>query len=152
MTWLPESFWSLYSVLCVFKVKFEFRCAQGKAKSMFNPQALSFCYPNSLVQFILTRNELSTYDIWRSMTVVVSRFFFECSSTVPKNTLAHSDRCSDTFFPQVNKPIVKVSLQEFVTNLTKAAKAMETVSQVKSTCVTYNILVNCILTLPLTQP
>ena len=39
------------------------------------------------------------------------------------------------FFPQVNKPIVKVSLQEFVSNLTKAAKAMETVSQVKSTCV-----------------
>ena len=40
MTWLPESFWSLYSVLCVFKVKFEFRYAQGKAKSMFNLQAL----------------------------------------------------------------------------------------------------------------
>ena len=55
-------------------------------------------------------------------------------------------------FPQVNKPIVKVSLQEFVSNLTKEAKAMETVSQVKSTCVQYNILVNCILTPPLTQP
>lgn len=152
MTWLPESFWSLYGVLGVFKVKFEFRDAQGKAKSIFNLQALSFCYPNSLVQFTLIRKELSTYGIWRSMTVVVSRFFFECSSNVPKNTLAHSDRCNDTFFPQVNKPIVKVSLQEFVSNLTKAAKAMETVSQVKSTCVQYNILVNCILTPPLTQP
>ena len=76
MTWLPESFWSLYGVLGVFKVKFEFRDAQGKAKSMFNLQALSFCYPNSLVQFTLIRKELSTYGIWRSMTVVVSRFFF----------------------------------------------------------------------------
>ena len=150
MTWLPESFWSLYGVLGVFKVKFEFRDAQGKAKSMFNLQALSFCYPNSLVQFTLIRKELSTYGIWRSMTVVVSRFFLvfqQCS----ENTLAHSDRCSDTFFPQVNKPIVKVSLQEFVSNLTKAAKAMETVSQVKSTCVQYNILVKCILTPLLTQ-
>lgn len=87
MTWLPESFWSLYSVLCVFKVKFKFRYAQGKAKSMFNLQALSFCYPNSLVQFILTRNELSTYDIWRSMTVVVSRLFLSVPAMFRKTPL-----------------------------------------------------------------
>lgn len=124
--------------------------SKEKLKVCLTFKLFSFCYPNSLVQFTLIRKELSTYGIWRSMTVVVSRFFFSVPAMFRKTPL-HTVT-DDTFFPQVNKPIVKVSLQEFVSNLTKAAKAMETVSQVKSTCVQYNILVNCILTPPLTQP
>lgn len=107
MTWLPESFWSLYDVLGVFKVKFEFRDAQGKAKSMFNLQALSFCYPNSLVQFTLIRKELSTYGIWRSMTVVVSRFFLSVPAMFRKTPLHTVTDAVTHFFHRSTNPLSK---------------------------------------------
>lgn len=107
MTWLPESFWSLYGVLGVFKVKFEFRDAQGKAKSMFDLQALSFCYPNSLVQFTLIRKELSTYGIWRSMTVVVSRFFLSVPTMFRKTPLHTVTDAVTHFFHRSTNPLSK---------------------------------------------
>lgn len=107
MTWLPESFWSLYGVLGVFKVKFEFRDAQGKAKGMFNLQALSFCYPNSLVQFTLIRKELSTYGIWRSMTVVVSRFFLSVPAMFRKTPLHTVTDAVTHFFRRSTNPLSK---------------------------------------------
>lgn len=107
MTWLPESFWSLYGVLGVFKVKFEFRDAQGKAKSMFDLQALSFCYPNSLVQFTLIRKELSTYGIWRSMTVVVSRFFLSVPAMFRKTPLHTVTDAVTHFFHRSTNPLSK---------------------------------------------
>lgn len=107
MTWLPESFWSLYGVLGVFKVKFEFRDAQGKAKGMFNLQALSFCYPNSLVQFTLIRKELSTYGIWRSMTFVVSRFFLSVPAMFRKTPLHTVTDAVTHFFHRSTNPLSK---------------------------------------------
>lgn len=107
MTWLPESFWSLNGVLGVFKVKFEFRDAQGKAKSMFDLQALSFCYPNSLVQFTLIRRELSTYGIWRSMTVVVSRFFLSVPAMFRKTPLHTVTDAVTHFFHRSTNPLSK---------------------------------------------
>lgn len=107
MTWLPESFWSLYGVLGVFKVKFEFRDAQGKAKSMFDLQALSFCYPNSLVQFTLIRKELSTYGIWRSMTVVVSPLFLSVPAMFRKTPLHTVTDAVTHFFHRSTNPLSK---------------------------------------------
>lgn len=119
---LPESSWSLYSVLCVFKVKFEFPYAQGKAKSMFNLQALSFCYPNFLVQFILTRNELSTYDIWRSMTVVVSRLFLSVPAIFRKTPLHTVTDAVTHFFHRSTNPLSKFRYRSLYQTLLRQLK------------------------------